>query len=437
PQEYRAYYGKGLATSPSEHNAILIDAFRQATKLNPNFYPAWKELAAELNNYNYNNRTDLLESLAAYNQAIQLEPKIFSNYTKRGGVLESLKRYDEALASYNQSIKLQPYYALAYAGRGDVYLELEKYQSAISDYNRAKKLNAERSNIYIDHRIGIVYNRLKNYKSAISILTQALEKHPYPIASLQNSGGFGSELYVSRGFAYKKLKNYQAALADYTQAIKLNSDTPQPEIYFDRALLYYYLKDIQKGDLDLEKGIHSLKQDLSNDDEARVKDIANDFNNVGQPKAAQKIQRLILYVKASNYTSQGAKLADLEKYQEAIKLYTKAIEINPDDESTYHKRGDVYEDLENYQAAIADYTQAIEINPDDFDNDSYYEDRASVYEELKNYQAAIADYTKAIEIEPDDTSPYYLRASIHKRLKDYQSVIADYTKIIEINPNYA
>ena len=92
PQQYRAYYGKGLATRS-------IDAFKQTTKLAPSFAAAWQKLAGLLSFYgNSQNRTNLLEALPAYNRAIQLEPKLFTNYIRRGSVLKNLQRYDEAIA---------------------------------------------------------------------------------------------------------------------------------------------------------------------------------------------------------------------------------------------------------------------------------------------------------------------------------------------------
>ena len=55
----------------------------------------------------------------------------------------------------------------------------------------------------------------------------------------------------------------------------------------------------------------------------------------------------------------------LEKYQEAIKAYQKAIEIQPDYQKTWNNLGLVYYKLEKYQESIKAYKKAIEIKPDD------------------------------------------------------------------------
>jgi len=53
----------------------------------------------------------------------------------------------------------------------------------------------------------------------------------------------------------------------------------------------------------------------------------------------------------------------LEKYEEAVKDYTKAIELKPDDADTYYGRGLTYNYLGNYYYSIQDWEKAIELNP--------------------------------------------------------------------------
>lgn len=52
---------------------------------------------------------------------------------------------------------------------------------------------------------------------------------------------------------------------------------------------------------------------------------------------------------------------DGNTYQEAIKDYTKAIQINPQFAYAYKNRGINFSDLKDYQAAIKDFTKASEL----------------------------------------------------------------------------
>ena len=52
-----------------------------------------------------------------------------------------------------------------------------------------------------------------------------------------------------------------------------------------------------------------------------------------------------------------------EKYNEAIKAYDKAIEINPQDSDVWYKKGNILNKLGKYNEAIKAYEKAIEIDP--------------------------------------------------------------------------
>ncbi|MBW5398273.1 tetratricopeptide repeat protein, partial [Brachyspira pilosicoli] len=50
-------------------------------------------------------------------------------------------------------------------------------------------------------------------------------------------------------------------------------------------------------------------------------------------------------------------------YEEAIKDYDKAIELNPNNGAFYNNRGVSKENLEEYNEALKDYKKALELDP--------------------------------------------------------------------------
>ena len=96
------------------------------------------------------------------------------------------------------------------------------------------------------------------------------------------------------------------------------------------------------------------------------------------------------------YYKKGLDHGKLEKYQEAIENFNKAIELDPNSVAFYFARGDVYEILKKYEEAINDYDEAIELDPD---NSYCYCNRGIAYEKMGEYQEAINDYNKAIELD--------------------------------------
>ena len=61
------------------------------------------------------------EAIAAYEQAIRLDPNYASAYNNKGTALNDLKRYEEAIAAYEQAIRLDPNYTFAYNNKGMLY----------------------------------------------------------------------------------------------------------------------------------------------------------------------------------------------------------------------------------------------------------------------------------------------------------------------------
>ncbi len=102
---------------------------------------------------------------------------------------------------------------------------------------------------------------------------------------------------------------------------------------------------------------------------------------------------------SKQFSLDGDKFYEMQKFDEAITAYTKAIEKNPNDFAFYNNRGVAFHAKGDYEQAIADYTKAVELNPYHF---SSYNNRGAAYEDIGVIERAIADYQKALELEPDN-----------------------------------
>jgi tetratricopeptide (TPR) repeat protein len=70
-------------------------------------------------------------------------------WMQEGNTLRGLKRYQEALAAYEQAIHLDPNYALAYHGKGNALYHLKPLQEALAAYGQA---------IHLDPNLASAYN---------------------------------------------------------------------------------------------------------------------------------------------------------------------------------------------------------------------------------------------------------------------------------------
>jgi len=121
-----------------------------------------------------------------------------------------------------------------------------------------------------------------------------------------------------------------------------------------------------------------------------------------------------------------------ENYDEAIKHFSKAIELKPKESEYYYQRGIAYSEKRDNDKAIADFTEAIQLNSN---NANYHFNRALAYHSLKDYDRAIEDYTEAIRLDHSDARFYNSRGSAYRLKEDYARAIADHTEAIRLNPD--
>lgn len=99
-------------------------------------------------------------------------------------------------------------------------------------------------------------------------------------------------------------------------------------------------------------------------------------------------------------------------YSEAFQLFNEALSRDPEQGIAYFYRGLIFAIINNFQEALKDFNRAIEIQPKEISLDRIYDLRGNCYEDLGDRQKAIKDYEKAIEINPSLVSAHHRRGSI-------------------------
>eukprot|EP00002_Diphylleia_rotans_P021436 TRINITY_DN4169_c0_g2_i4.p1 TRINITY_DN4169_c0_g2~~TRINITY_DN4169_c0_g2_i4.p1 ORF type:complete len:331 (-),score=79.03 TRINITY_DN4169_c0_g2_i4:787-1779(-) len=96
---------------------------------------------------------------------------------------------------------------------------------------------------------------------------------------------------------------------------------------------------------------------------------------------------------------QGNEAMQEKSYEEAIKLYTEAIELNPTNAILWSNRSLAHIKMEEYATAIEDATRCIELDPSNLKG--YYR-RGSANMGLLNYVDALKDFKTVAERVPKD-----------------------------------
>ena len=100
----------------------------------------------------------------------------------------------------------------------------------------------------------------------------------------------------------------------------------------------------------------------------------------------------------------------------------------------YGTRAKVYLNLEDTIQALKDYSQAINVMPDD---DRLYNQRAQVYYEQEKYDLADKDYQKMISLKEGDVMGYMGIGRNANAQKRYEDAIKQFDYVVKLEPNYS
>jgi tetratricopeptide (TPR) repeat protein len=130
----------------------------------------------------------------------------------------------------------------------------------------------------------------------------------------------------------------------------------------------------------------------------------------------------------------GKILFSLEKYQDAISSFEKAIVLKPDFSPAWASMCFAYIEIKDNEAGLKCLNRIIEkINPNSFMAWHY---KAYVLDKLGRAEEAIVANSRSVEIRPNAYG-YNDLGSRRLRIGDTKGAIKDFTKAIEINPSFA
>ena len=120
--------------------------------------------------------------------------------------------------------------------------------------------------------------------------------------------------------------------------------------------------------------------------------------------------------------------------KERIRLYDRAIKLDPTYAWAYHNRGFVYYKLGEYLLAIQNYDKALELNPA---LAMGYLNRGNVYVKKREYARAVRNFDAAIRLNPDFAQAYCNRGICRIHLGKDAKAAEDLNASLRLNPNSA
>ncbi|MEG3836971.1 tetratricopeptide repeat protein [Microcoleus sp. Z1_C3] len=297
------YLNNGNQLLESGNLEEAIAAYRNAIELNPDLSWSHHNLGEALAKLG-----KLEEAIAAFRRAIELNPDFSWSYHHLGDVLERQQQWEESVAVFHQAIELNPEHFGSYVGLGNSLEKLGQLDEAIAAYRRGSELNPKAD--WIQYRLGEVLQQRTqlDLEGAIVSYRRAIELNPDDVQAyrkLLQIDPDNLEVLLLLGKALIKQEQWDEAIAAYRHITELNPDDVQAHYRLGELL-------IKQGDL--EGAINTLRHSLE-----LTPDSDESYYNLGEALSAQ-----------GNATEAGL-------------CYYKAFTLNPNNIQAHQKRPKIYD----------------------------------------------------------------------------------------------
>ena len=136
---------------------------------------------------------------------------------------------------------------------------------------------------------------------------------------------------------------------------------------------------------------------------------------------------------ASDYSKQGYGFFFESRYEDAIALYDKALEMDPNLYEASLGKAATLLVLQDYEDALVSYDRAIALRQDSFEA---WFGKGAVLRKLERYEGAIAAYDRATDIKADSPLVFYNKGLSLLDLSQYEPAIDVLHQAIQLKPDF-
>ena len=193
------------------------------------------------------------------------------------------------------------------------------------------------------------------------------------------------------------------------------------------------LRDFQHVNLyeDWDNGIRRILKVIQPSSSETATNVDTAEQQIDQNARAEFSQGLAY----QNSVSEASSLEERkEKHEEAIKHYSRALELKADYVEAYNARGVVCAMRGEIDYALKDFSMVIRLEPDHF---AAYLNRGVIHRDDRRYEQALKDFGKVIELQPSIYAGYSNRGEVYRLKGDFDRAIANYNRAIQLKPDYA
>jgi tetratricopeptide (TPR) repeat protein len=320
------------------------------------------------------------DALKWLDKADEIQPNGFQVQIHYANYFIRKKEYKKAGEYLNIAKKLQPKSTIPYEAFANIALREKNYEEAISNLQKCIELDPKKGSFF--NQLGSVYKQKGETQLALTNFQKASRVEPKLISSFENLANL-----------YLDLKKIDMAIKSYEKCVELEPSNS----YYLRSLAEVY---IEKGDYDSAIATYNKAQEVDPNEHMIYNELGNCLVLKKEyEKGKEKYNRAIELGndEVKSYANKG--LADLKrkqrKYDEAIELYKKAIELFATNQEAKLGMATAYSKKGNNQEAIVILKASIESDPQ---NSKAHFELGKIFRLEKRQEEAVASFKKACEL---------------------------------------
>ena len=359
---------------------------------------------------------------------------------------ENSEMLEKALEFANKSIDLDKNNITGFCAAAKYYIIKKDYENVETTLNQCPK--AENSSEILG-LLGYKNYMTQDYEKAVAYYTKALsldEKNEVLYLNL-------AESYMQMGWLKEAETIVKQGLSLYENSIKLRLSLAN--IYymgneFDKTLLTLaFINEHEPDNVEMNllytysyahQNDFVKAQEYAKRLEGKVESSYIDVNltkiyyNLGQKEKAFELFDEAISKEPDNINLliEKADYIPGEDYEEALKIYDRVLEINPNYADAYYQKSILSVYAKDEENAMRYAKKAVEM---DCNNVKYQYNLAKMYSYIEDYDKAIDCAKFALSITPDDVDKYWFIGRMYLLKGDAQSAITYYKEILAINPN--
>lgn len=421
--------------------------------------------------------TDPLEIIEISDKILNERLRRYIKHTfLKGESLLSLGKFDEALSIFEQILEYNDdlFTGRAHNSIGFCYSMKNKPRKAESEFKKARKYCDESSLLLNSATLNMAtyYSMTDQKEDAYKIFKELYVLDPsnrfgdsymLVLMSSNNPQEFietydlnidesfpkDEQVMARKAIALMDLERFEEAIPILDDALKYTDDKEGLKIiHFHLGVSYFRLGELDKVIYEFEKAREY------NDDPSLLLQIANCYEMANQKEKAldvlkeyselvpdnQDIKKKIENLRENDepdsdeiYNNKCLTLINLNRFNEAIECYDKALKINPNNVKAWNNKAFALHNLNRLDEAIECYDKSLEIDPNFI---SSLRNKAFALRTLNRLDEAIECYDKVLKIDPNDFGVWNNKAfSLHELNRSYEAIEC-YDKALKINPNY-